>query len=190
MTRLNCSVSFVINASGFPSEERWTEVMLTAWCLLVELVSQFLLAINPGVYRFLVAATCPRTFTLVCVHARVSCDGTHSLVEPRCTYTHKLSPMLTSWHSFESPGQWRDLFHSGAVNAWTTGLGKWLCCCNVINTIPCYLTRPSNRAGSKAFSSSQSCGACEAGSMEQSRWYASDRPAQKHICIICSFHSG
>lgn len=40
-----------------------------------------------------------------------------------------------------------DLFHSTAVNVWTTDMGKRLHCCSGVNKIPCYITRPSNRAG-------------------------------------------
>lgn len=58
----------------------------------------------------------------------------------------QLSPMSRLENS---PGLPEDLSHSTAVTAWTTDVGKWLHCCIGVNKIPCHLTRPSDRAGSK-----------------------------------------
>lgn len=69
-----------------------------------------------------------------------------------------------------------DLSYSRAVNAWTTGLGKWRHCCSAVNKVRCYLTRPSNSSGSNAFSSSPSFCSREDGSMEQSCWLCVQRP--------------
>lgn len=150
--------------------------MLTVWCLLVELVSQFLLTINPRVYRFLVAGTSAHALTHSCVclcKPAHDCNNTHLQTE-----THTLLPRVdivaflwVTWAVETCPTV--ELSMLGR-----TGLGKWLRCCNVVNKIPCYLTRPSNRAGSNAFPSSPSFCSSEARSMEQSCWYASNGPAQ------------
>ncbi len=153
--------------------------MLTVWCLLAELVSQFLLTINPRVYRFLVAGMCGHTFTHSCVSVRTPMSAkthTHRLWH---TYTRKavahvdiLAFLWVTWAVETCPTV--ELSMPGQL-AWVSG------CCNVVNKIPCYLTRPSNRAGSNAFSSSPSFCSSQAGSIEQSCWYWGDGCAQTHM---------
>lgn len=166
--------------------------MLTAWCLLVELVSQFLLTINPGVHRFLVEAACAYICTSVCVRA---CTPAAAITASQPETHFCAQSCRPCWHGRVPLGHLGsgDLSYSRAVDAWTTGLGKWLRCCIVVNKIPCYLTRPSNRAGSNAFSSWVSFCSSEAGSMEQSCWYASTGAAQTSKTergITCLFNSG
>lgn len=77
----------------------WTEVMLTVWCLLVELVSQFLLTINPGVHRFLVVAGGGGN---VCARFRTTHTKNHdSRIRMSChPCRHRSIPL-------GSPGLWR-----------------------------------------------------------------------------------
>lgn len=74
-----------------------------------------------------------------------------------------------------------EVTYSRVVNAWTAGLGKWLHCCNVVNKIPCYFTRPSSRPGSSGFSSSPAFCFSETRSMEKS--YACTSPWTERLFV-------
>lgn len=97
--------------------------MLTIECLLAELVSQFLLDINPRVHRF--------------VFGEMS---THTFVKVNACSTTGVTQLLLSTHGCHPcqdcgiPLGYLEICpHSTAVNVWTTDVGKWLHCCIGVN---------------------------------------------------------
>lgn len=60
--------------------------MLTVECLLAELVSQFLLNINPRVHRFVFGEMCTHTFVKVDAHSMTAVTNNYSF--PHTAVTH------------------------------------------------------------------------------------------------------
>lgn len=92
-------VGFKINESGFSWGGGRPKVMPTVECLLAELVSQFLLDINPGVHRFVFGEISTHTF--IKVDARSVTAVTHNCSFPHAAVTHiKIAEFLwVTWRS-------------------------------------------------------------------------------------------
>lgn len=108
-------VGFKINESGFPWRGGRAKVMLTAKCLFTELVSQFLLDINPRVHQFVFGEMSTHTFMKV-----DDCNNTQLFLSIRGCHLCQDCGIPLAFCPY-----------STAVR--TTDVGKWLHCCIAVN---------------------------------------------------------